>query len=528
MADFLARLLEAESRDEALSSRGAIGTSKAQEDGATAKVPPALQDAAPPALDPDEVFDTLPLSLQAAFDARDLAALDTALSELGSEERAHHMDRCVRSGLWNPSASREEPPSGSRVSDASAPAFETGGESGGALARKRPKGKPPSGRPPQGPGKGSPGKLIKPGKGSPVKPTLGKGSPVKPTPGKGSPAKAAPGKGSPGSRLSQPKRPVLPTVGPKEGAKAGARNVNRDLVQFGFEVLGPISAGAFSTVLRAKHVESGEEMAIKTFFKGASSSTADESERELGVLRLLAPEGHAHIANMLAEHETPHATHAVLYYCGGGSLLLQLEKLKKKQLAMREEDSALVAAQTLSALQFMHSLGVAHRDVKPGNILFDHQDGSWRLCDFGFSLKCGERILKKAVGTPAYVAPEIVANEGYVGSLVDLWAMGCVSARRTCLLERRALPKALTRSCPTITSSRLLPLPINRSSTRCCTAVLRLSPRMSRRSRCASRMALTLLSCRASGLQHVRSSKHSAHASRVVGLPRRRPSMTSG
>ena len=59
-------------------------------------------------LDPDEVFDSLPSAMQVAFDARDLPALEAVLAAMAPQEKAYHMTRCVRSGLWNPTAPCDE------------------------------------------------------------------------------------------------------------------------------------------------------------------------------------------------------------------------------------------------------------------------------------------------------------------------------------------------------------------------------------------------------------------------------------
>ena len=53
--------------------------------------------------------------------------------------------------------------------------------------------------------------------------------------------------------------------------------------------------------------------------------------------------------------------------------------------------------------------------MKPANVLLD-EDGQWRLCDFGFAIVCGDRTLKKGMGTLAYSSPELLACEqGYKG-----------------------------------------------------------------------------------------------------------------
>ena len=187
--------------------------------------------------------------------------------------------------------------------------------------------------------------------------------------------------------------------------------------------MGPIAAGAFSTIVKAKHIESGTELAVKTFAK-CTGPEAEGHERELQVLRLLAPVEHAHVANLLGEYDTMSGTHAILHYCGGGTLHKYLNKLRNKMMAMREQDAAVVTAQMASAIGFIHSLGVAHRDIKPGNVLYDGR--RWRLCDFGFAIICNDDPLKDKCGTLAYCAPEIVANKSYKGKAVDMWAFGCM------------------------------------------------------------------------------------------------------
>lgn len=149
-------------------------------------------------------------------------------------------------------------------------------------------------------------------------------------------------------------------------------NVATDLRRFNFSVLGPIAAGAYSTIVRARHLSSKREVAIKTFAKCVGKQ-AEEHERELRVLRLVSEgEGHPNVATLLEEYESPQgATHAVLVYCSGGSLNMLLGKLRRTKTSMRERAAAAVVAQVAKALAHLHSLGVAHRDIKPANILHD-------------------------------------------------------------------------------------------------------------------------------------------------------------
>ena len=99
----------------------------------------------------------------------------------------------------------------------------------------------------------------------------------------------------------------------------------------------------------------------------------------------------------------------------GGELFSYLRNMKRFPSSM----ALFYTAEVVSALGYLHSLGIIYRDIKPENLLLD-KNGHLKIVDFGFSKQVIDKTL---CGTPEYIAPEIILDRGY-GMSVDWWALG--------------------------------------------------------------------------------------------------------
>ncbi len=111
----------------------------------------------------------------------------------------------------------------------------------------------------------------------------------------------------------------------------------------------------------------------------------------------------------------------VMRYLTGGTLL---DRLKSHPQAISE--MARIVKQLAPAFDYVHQQGVIHRDVKPGNILFDQNDNAF-LTDFGVvKLQAATTPLTTGtiLGTPHYMAPELAQEGGTVTYLADIYALG--------------------------------------------------------------------------------------------------------
>ena len=117
----------------------------------------------------------------------------------------------------------------------------------------------------------------------------------------------------------------------------------------------------------------------------------------------------------------------VMEYCNGGELFEHIMDRGK----FSERQAARVVRRVVGALKHLHDLKICHRDLKPENLIFDKSSNDVRLIDFGLSkIANHEEELETKVGTPYYVAPEVL--KGKYNVQCDMWSVGVITYIMLC------------------------------------------------------------------------------------------------
>lgn len=183
-----------------------------------------------------------------------------------------------------------------------------------------------------------------------------------------------------------------------------------------YEDLVKIGQGASGGVYIAHDVnDSSKTVAIKQM------NLEQQPKKELIINEILVMKGskHENIVNYIDSYLLKGDLWVVMEYMEGGSLTEIVT-----HSVMTEAQIGAVCRETLKGLQFLHSKGVIHRDIKSDNILLN-VEGRIKMTDFGFCAQINELNLKRTtmVGTPYWMAPEVVSRKEY-GPQVDIWSLG--------------------------------------------------------------------------------------------------------
>lgn len=178
-----------------------------------------------------------------------------------------------------------------------------------------------------------------------------------------------------------------------------------------------LGKGAFGSVFRALNMGTGETVAVKQV------KLADLPKSELRVITLeidlLKNLDHPNIVKYRGFVKSAESLNIILEYCENGSL----HSISKNFGKFPENLVGIYMSQVLHGLLYLHEQGVIHRDIKGANILTTKQ-GLVKLADFGVATRTTTFHESSVVGTPYWMAPEVIELSGAT-TASDIWSLGC-------------------------------------------------------------------------------------------------------
>ncbi|KNC78878.1 CAMK/CAMKL/BRSK protein kinase, partial [Sphaeroforma arctica JP610] len=180
-----------------------------------------------------------------------------------------------------------------------------------------------------------------------------------------------------------------------------------------------LASGAYGLVQQGFNEITQEKVAIKMMIKSEK-----DVDKELEEFKLLRQITHPYIISAVDVVERERYLFIVLGLATGGTLTSLLSS--RPDCRMEPQETKHLFYQMLQAVGYLHEHSIAHRDVKPDNILLDHR-GNVKLTDFGAAVRLtheNERC-SDVCGTIYYVAPELV-HAPYLPRPLDVWALGVV------------------------------------------------------------------------------------------------------
>jgi eukaryotic-like serine/threonine-protein kinase len=191
-----------------------------------------------------------------------------------------------------------------------------------------------------------------------------------------------------------------------------------------YRIEGVVARSGMASIFKATDTRNGQQVAVKVPHEELEADPVlwDRFLREAEVGKML---NHPGVMKVLDDGEKHSRLYMVMEWVDGRTLRHVLHEHKP----FSEERSIRIASRVLEALQHIHSRGVAHRDMKPENVMVDSEDNI-KLIDFGIAAKSDARRLtfgklSQVMGTPDYISPEQV--KGKRGDLrSDLYSLGII------------------------------------------------------------------------------------------------------
>ncbi|KAK8586670.1 hypothetical protein V6N13_085697 [Hibiscus sabdariffa] len=184
-----------------------------------------------------------------------------------------------------------------------------------------------------------------------------------------------------------------------------------------YEILKDIGSGNFGVAKLVRDKRTAELSAVKYIERGPKID--EHVQREIMNHRSL---NHPNIIRFKEVLLTPTHLAIVMEYAAGGELFERICNAGR----FSEDEARFFFQQLISGVSYCHAMQICHRDLKLENTLLDgNTTPRLKICDFGYSKSIVFHSQPKStVGTPAYIAPEVLSRKEYDGKIADVWSCG--------------------------------------------------------------------------------------------------------
>lgn len=185
-----------------------------------------------------------------------------------------------------------------------------------------------------------------------------------------------------------------------------------------------LGCGRYSKVITGHFVSNGTAVAIKMINtqKVTEEFRSKFLPREIECWKRL---NHPHLVRILGHYEAMQHVFLTMEFASGGDMLQHVQR----KGPVKERQAMIWMSQVISAVYYMHTRGIVHRDLKLENIVIFPEEGIIKISDFGFarSVIRGDALSETYCGSKSYSAPEILKGEPYDPYKSDVWSVGVIA-----------------------------------------------------------------------------------------------------
>jgi len=188
-----------------------------------------------------------------------------------------------------------------------------------------------------------------------------------------------------------------------------------------YSLVSEVSEKGNTTVWKGLRKKNSELLAIKVIRREDSALDDADVLNEVAILNSLR---HKYVVQIHDYFEESSRFLLVMEFVSGGDVFDRI----LKNVKYTESNAQELSRALITAIQYIHSCSVAHRDLKPQNLLLEtnSSDSRLKIADFGFARRVHSPLsLTTRCGTPTYVAPEILKNHPHDES-ADMWSVGVI------------------------------------------------------------------------------------------------------